>query len=237
MFLIKSLIKKLNFMKFLKRLNKNSYPYDSASPASRIFGIDRGTPIDRIYIEKFLKENAYLIKGNIIEVGDTKYSRRFSTVGSEINLIAGNENKKGIISWPNASFTDYETIKDIPKADCIIATQVLNFIYDFDLALKNISLLLNENGTLIATLGCLSPISVYDQERWGDYWRFTYQSTEKLFGKYFRNINIKSYGNSSTASGFIYGFAAEELKKELLEFDDPCYPIILAIKASNKENF
>ena len=46
-------------------------------PVSTSFGCDRGTPIDRYYIEKFLAAQADLIRGRVLEVGEDTYSRRF----------------------------------------------------------------------------------------------------------------------------------------------------------------
>ena len=51
----------------------------STIPISRNFGLDRGTAIDRYYIEKFLAEHAADITGHVLEVGDDAYSRRFGS--------------------------------------------------------------------------------------------------------------------------------------------------------------
>ncbi|WP_126174458.1 hypothetical protein [Altericroceibacterium xinjiangense] len=50
-----------------------------ASPISWQYGYDRGTPIDRYYIEGFLGENAGAIRGQVLEVGESVYSRKFGT--------------------------------------------------------------------------------------------------------------------------------------------------------------
>lgn len=52
-------------------------------PVSDVFGFDRGTPIDRYYIEKFLGENQNLIKGNVLEIADSTYSKRFASGQSD----------------------------------------------------------------------------------------------------------------------------------------------------------
>lgn len=40
-------------------------------------GYDRGTPIERYYIERFLSEHAQRIRGSVLEVKDARYTRRF----------------------------------------------------------------------------------------------------------------------------------------------------------------
>jgi hypothetical protein len=52
------------------------------APISRVFGVDRGTPIDRYYIERFLAQEARSIRGAVLEVGDDVYTRRFAQAGA-----------------------------------------------------------------------------------------------------------------------------------------------------------
>ena len=46
-------------------------------PVSRLFGFDRGMPLDRYYIEKFLQEHSSCITGDVLEVADDGYTRKF----------------------------------------------------------------------------------------------------------------------------------------------------------------
>src|SRR5438094_591226 len=46
-------------------------------PLTRSFGYDRGQPIDRYYIKKFLSQHVNDISGHVVEVGDDRYTRRF----------------------------------------------------------------------------------------------------------------------------------------------------------------
>jgi hypothetical protein len=47
------------------------------SPISSIFGFDRGLPVDRYYIEKFLSAQSADIYGRVLEIGDDRYTRKF----------------------------------------------------------------------------------------------------------------------------------------------------------------
>jgi hypothetical protein len=47
------------------------------SPISRLWGYDRGCPVDRYYIENFLSRQAASIRGRVLEIGDNTYTRRF----------------------------------------------------------------------------------------------------------------------------------------------------------------
>ena len=75
--------------KLMRYLNRNKLVVDFASlttttPVSRVFGLDRGTPINRYYIEKFLASQAASIRGRVLEVGASDYSRRFGGVGAAV---------------------------------------------------------------------------------------------------------------------------------------------------------
>lgn len=70
-------------------------------------------------------------------------------------------------------------------------------------------------------------------DRWGDYWRFTTLSTQKLFEEKFspEDIEIKAYGNVLAATAFLYGLAVEDLKPEQLNYYDPDYQMLITVRA------
>ena len=53
------------------------------TPISQCFGFDRGLPVDRYYIERFLARHASEIVGRVLEIGDDTYTRRFG--GSRVS--------------------------------------------------------------------------------------------------------------------------------------------------------
>jgi hypothetical protein len=203
----------------------------SPEPPSRIFGLDRGLPIDRWYIERFLAANASLIRGRVLEVADDAYTRRFGgdrvTQRDVLHATPG-----------NASATivgDLATGEGIPRDcfDAIVLTQVLQFIPDFAAATRTAHLALASGGALLATTTLISPISRYDADRWGEYWRPTQQAAQRLFGEVFgaANVTVTSHGNHTAAHAAISGMAAEELSDSELAPTDPDYPVVIAIVA------
>ena len=217
-----------------KYFNKvNWYNLRSVEPVSKVFGLDRGTPVDRYYIEKFLRLNKEAIRGNVLEISEDKYSKKYGCLISSVDILHVDEsNKKATII---GDLTDKETLPQ-DKYDCFICTQTLNFIYDFNKAIEGIYCLLNKGGTALITLAGLCQISHYDMDRWGDYWRFTNRSAEKIFGAVFgsENIIVKIYGNVLTAVALIQGISAEELSDHELDFLDKDYQIIITVKAIKK---
>jgi hypothetical protein len=198
-------------------------------PASRVFGFDRGEPIDRVYIEHFLRQHAQAIRGDVLEIGDNHYTRMFGNDVQRSVVLAGNaadaECYQGDLTKP-------ESLSGIGKFDCIIATQVLNFIFDLDGAMRGLQSLLKEHGVVLVTLAGFVSVSRYDAKRWGDFWRFSDMSTKVLFERHFgKEIEVISFGNLISATAMLHGLAAEELRQEEIFHADPDYQVLIAVKA------
>lgn len=203
---------------------------DAIGPVSRFFGEDRGTPIDRYYIDKFLSRQSHLISGRVLEIADNKYSKKFGRNVSKYEILFINENnpKATIIGdLTNPSTLPVNTI------NCFICTQTFNFIYNISDAIQGAYQVLTPGGYLLATVSGACQISRYDMDRWGDYWRFTTLSAQKTFEAVFGkgNVEIDHYGNCLTAISLVRGIAAEEIPKEKLDFKDPDYQVTITITA------
>jgi SAM-dependent methyltransferase len=205
-------------------------------PMSRGFGFDRGLPIDRYYIERFLADHAADIHGNVLEIGDSRYTRRFGgdrvTRSEVLHAVDGN---------PQATLVaDLTCAVHLPSAvfDCIICTQTLMFIYDIRAALKSLCRMLKPRGVLLLTVAGVShQISRHDMDRWGDYWRFTSLSVRLLFEEIFppSNIAVRAEGNVLAAIAFLHGLAVDDLRKEELDQCDPDYEVSIGVRAVKPE--
>jgi hypothetical protein len=227
--LIKEIFKLINKYK----APVNWYNLRRLEPISRVFGFDRGTPIDRIYIEHFLNMNKQHIQGVICEIAEDTYSKKYgSNVKAYEILYYTNGNPRATIV---GDLTDINTLPQ-NKIDCFILTQTLNFIYDFKSAIKGVHYMLKKDGVVLATVSGISQISRYDMDRWGDNWRFTDLSIKKAFEEIFGkdNVEVKTYGNVLTAIAFLHEISAEELSYDELFYKDPDYQIIIGIKAVKK---
>jgi SAM-dependent methyltransferase len=201
-------------------------------PVSRIFGLERGTPIDRFYIERFLAEQADLIHGEVLEIGSSDYTERFggkAVMNSYVLAAQGADRHRRILI---GDLTNKATLP-IAKMDCFICTQTLNFIFDSSKAVEGAHHLLKHGGTLLATVAGISQISRYDMDRWGDYWRFTSASLTRLFEPVFGNaVKIVSHGNLPMSLAFLQGLTVEDLPdKSLLDTIDQDYQLLLTVVA------
>lgn len=86
-------------------------------PISRKFGFDRGCPIDRYYINSFLKQNQSLITGSVLEIAESTYSKQFGhDISSYEVLHYDDSNKKATIV---GDLTKPETLPR-ERIDCFI---------------------------------------------------------------------------------------------------------------------
>jgi hypothetical protein len=203
---------------------------ERSQPVSRQFGFDRGQPIDRHYIEAFLDGHRDDIRGRVLEIGASTYTRLYGgrDVQSEVlHAVEGNRDATlvGDLAGGEGIPADF--------ADCFILTQTLPFIADCRAAVANVHRCLRPGGVVLATMPGISQISRYDMDRWGDFWRFTSRSAEMLFGQAFgaENVEVVSYGNVLAAAAFLYGMASDELPQEQLVVSDPDYQLLIAVRA------
>src|SRR5947207_406343 len=54
------------------------------------WGAERGTPVDRYYIERFLERHRADIRGRVLEVRDSRYTDRFGTSVEAVVTAEGN---------------------------------------------------------------------------------------------------------------------------------------------------
>jgi predicted ATP-grasp superfamily ATP-dependent carboligase/SAM-dependent methyltransferase len=199
-------------------------------PVSRDFGFDRGRPIDRWYIERFLAEHSADVRGHVLEIADSAYTWRFGqdrVTRSDI-LHATAENPRATIV---ADLTHADHLAD-NQFDCIIFTQTLQVIYDARAALSTLVRILKPGGVLLLTTSGLGMLSRFDMERWGEYWRFSSMSVQRLLEELVpaEAIQLRTYGNVLAATAFLQGLAAEELTRKELAVPDPQYQLIIAAR-------
>jgi SAM-dependent methyltransferase len=201
------------------------------SPISHCFGYDRGTPIDRYYIDGFIGRNATDICGRVLEIGDNQYTRRFGGHRVEQSDILSVE-----ATNPNATFVgDIMKSGVLPKSvfDCIIFTQTLQYMFDPHAAIATLFRALKPGGVLLLTAPSVK--SQIDGSAWGAtwYWWFTSAAIRHLLEESFQpdSVMVDAFGNILVATAFHFGLALEELKADELESSDPGFAVIVTGRA------
>src|ERR1041385_5850909 len=196
-------------------------------PVRREMGHDHGKPLDQYYIEKFLEKYLADIQGRVLEIGDTSFTLRYGGSRVEksemLNVTQANSLTAILANLAQA---------DLKQFDCIILTQRLHSMPDQQWALKALHRLLKPCGVLLAVFPGINRSSLRDVPS-SDYWSLTSSSVRRLFGDVFQNSNVvvEAYGNVLTTSAFLYGFSADELRQEDLEYRDPEYDLLITVRA------
>jgi glycosyltransferase involved in cell wall biosynthesis/SAM-dependent methyltransferase len=185
------------------------------TPISREFGYDRGKPIDRYYIEKFLARHATDVRGRVLEIGDDSYTQSFGgdrvTVSDVLHVTEGNPQATIVADLTRADHIPSDSF------DCAIVTQTLHLIYDARSAIQTLRRILKPGGVLLTTFPGISQIA---DDQWSNtwYWAFTTQSAWRLFKEFFpaEGLEIEAHGNVLAAISFLHGLSVEELHREEL---------------------
>ncbi len=195
-----------------------------------MWGMDRGRPIDRYYIESFLTKHATDVAGRVLEIQEDGYSRRFGgdrvTHQDVLSLDASNP-KATIIG----DLADPATLP-AGQFDCIILTQTLHLVFDMAVAVANVQRALRPGGVLLVTVPGITPLDRHEfLDSW--YWSLTEPALRRLLCGPFRpeKVDIKTHGNLFAATAFLHGAAVEEVSKRKLDRRDRAFPVTIAARA------
>jgi len=207
------------------------------TPVSPIFGMDRGLPIDRYYIEKFLGDHSADVRGHCLELGDPYYIKKFGadrvTKIDVLHYVEGNPQATIVADLTCADHVPADTF------DCIIFTQTLQMIYDMKEALRHVYRVLKPDGVLLLTSHGISKIGRrLGRDDWGEYWHITTQSAAKLFDETFpgADVTVGSFGNVLTAMCALQGIVSDEIGKRELDHFDPDFEVIVTVRAVKRTN-
>lgn len=200
------------------------------SPIARNWGYERGTPIDRHYIENFVETHAADIRGAVLEVQESDYTTRYGgqrvSRSDVVDLNTAN---------PHATVVaDLRAATNIPSKayDCVILTQTLHVIDDMSAVVSECARILKPGGVLLATLPCVSRVCL-EYGHGGDHWRVTGDGARQLFGEHFpiATLEVAVRGNTLVNTAFMYGLACHEIAPEEFAVDDPYNPLIVTVCA------
>lgn len=199
------------------------------TPVDAGFGGGRGKPIDRHYIEGFLGAHAGDVRGTVLEVAEDHYTQRFGgarVVSAEVLHIDPAHTRATYVA-------DLSRGDELPsdRFDCFICTQTLQYVYPLERAVATMHRILKPGGVLLITAPGISQISPYDRGRWGEHWRFTPQSLERLLRTAFDDVAVEGHGNVLAAIGFLTGLACEDLATAELDHVDDRYPMLVTGRA------
>jgi SAM-dependent methyltransferase len=191
-------------------------------PISASYGFDRGTPVDRPYIEAHLTAHATDVRGRVLEVKDDEYARRYG--GSAVTHVDVVDVDP---SNPDATIVadlDQPGVLAIDSYDCIILTQVLEFLRP-ELALVELYRALAPGGVLLITVPFLGRLETPE----GDRWRPSPDGLRKVLAEVLPAeavTSVQGRGNLAGALAVLAGLASEESGRPHRRPDDWRFPIV-----------
>jgi hypothetical protein len=192
-------------------------------PFSKAFGFDRGTPVDRYYLDHFFDAHRDRITGRVLEIQMSAYTRRFGHAVSESHSVDIDPKFQATYSC------DLATAHHIPSDyyDCFLAPNTLQHLLDLHAALRTMLRVVKPGGTLLASAAVLLPLI----EGGGDYWRLSPDGWRLVLEAEWPDceLAVETHGNCLSAAAAIYGLAHEELKPADLDVRDPRYPVLVTV--------
>ena len=118
--------------------------------------------------------------------------------------------------------------------DCLIVTQVLQYVDDLDAAIASMKRVLKPGGSMLVTVPTMGKLDGQDDDVVGHYWRLSRDSARWLFSKHFaaEDLEIEAWGNVLLGLGFWIGLAEEELPRRAFERFDPSYACGVMVRAT-----
>lgn len=200
-------------------------------PFSERWGYDRGTSVDRYFINPFIEAHGSAITGVVLEVKEDLYASKYGHDISRIEIL--DVNARNLEATLIADLGDAASVPE-STYDCAIVTQTLQYIPAVDTAMTNIWRSLKPGGCLLLTVPCLAKGEA--TLRSGESWRFLPAGLEALVHRACEpapsSFEITAHGNLTVAIANLLGLAAEELKPAELDRRDPDFPLVLTLVAT-----
>ena len=193
-------------------------------PFSENFGFDRGTAVDRYYLEKFLERHRELISGRVLEIQSPGYTSRYGQNVVESHTV-------DVLPEFNSTY-----VCDLAKSegvipseyyDCFLLPNTLSVLQDIGACLAQALRVVKPGGAILASAAGLVPLT----SDGGDYWHLSEAGWREIAERSWPDcrVDVRSHGNCLIATAAIMGLAYEELDADELDAHDPRYPVLVTL--------
>jgi hypothetical protein len=193
-------------------------------PFSETYGFERGTPVDRHYLHRFLDEHRELIAGDVLEVQNRTYTTRY---GHDLRRT----DTFDIVPQSSPTFlcdlARAETVLPAAAYDCVLLPNTLQHLRDLDASLRNALRVVRPGGAILASAAGLLPLTGDVP----DYWRLSPDGWREKLATLWpgADVRVAGHGNCLTAVAAQLGLALEELTDAELDAYDPRFPVLTTI--------
>lgn len=194
-------------------------------PFSEEFGFDRGTPIDRFYLERFLDAERAAICGQVLEIQVGGYAKRFGRNVSRIDTL---DISPEFSPTYHCDLADAGSVVPSDAYDCFLLPNTLQHLARIEEALVEALRIVKPGGVILASGAGLLRLTDADE----DFWRLSAAGWRQIAARVWPGcaIDVRAHGNCLAAVAGLYGFAVEELTRDELEVEDERFPVLTTIK-------
>jgi SAM-dependent methyltransferase len=193
-------------------------------PFSSTFGFERGTPIDRYYLHRFLETHDALITGAVLEVQSSAYTQRF---GRNVTRTDTFDIVPDFAPTFLCDFTKPNSVVPSRSYDCVLLPNTLPHFRDLDAGLSEVRRVMRPGGVLLASAAGILPLTGDVP----DYWRFSPDGWRERLARVWPGaaVRVEGHGNCLAAIASQLGLAVEELSTSELDVADPRFPVLTTI--------
>ncbi len=193
------------------------------TPISASYGFERGTPVDRYYVDQFFTAHRHLITGRVLEIQTKDHIRKYGSGVTAADTLDISPEFRPTYCCDLASATPVQD----GSYDCFVLPNTLCFLRNLDAALREARRIVKRGGVILATVPGFVPLTP-DVE---DYWHASADGWRVVAARVWPDCEttIESHGNCLAAAAAMYGIAAEELADAELDASDPRYPVLVTI--------
>jgi SAM-dependent methyltransferase len=200
-----------------------------SAPVSRRYGFDRGTPIDRVYLDQFFRARAADIRGRVLEVDAPVFTERHADPAAvtavDVVDVDGRNDRATILADladPGALPTE--------SFDCVVLPQTLQYVSDPSIAVANLWSALAPGGVLLLTVPAVAKIDHHARDV--DAWRWVPNGlrAQLVRGCPGGEIEVSAFGNALSGAAFLVGASAEDLGDHRVAEVDPEFPVLVAAR-------
>jgi SAM-dependent methyltransferase len=199
------------------------------SPFSPNFGFERGVPVDRHYLHRFLEKHRRRIAGEVLEIQGTGYARRFG--GDAVRSASSIDIDSRYEPTYLCDLATADAVLPAESFDCFLLPNTLQHLRRLPAALRQAHRLVRPGGAILASAAGLLPLIPDSPDH--DFWRFTPAGWRELLSENWPHakIEVEGHGNCLVACAAAMGLALEELDPAELEVNDVRFPVLVTVAA------
>ena len=190
-------------------------------PFSMKFGWDRGSPIDRYYVDRFFERHRSYITGDVLEIDRSIYTRRY---GHDLRIIQAFDIDPDCEDTLRCDLAHSENVLSTEAYDCLLMPCSLSFLRELEPSLRNALRVLKPGGVILANAAGLLRIDKVSL----DLWRFSPAGWQELLSRIWPacEIVVEGEGNCLSVIAANLGISQEELTAEELDYTDELFPVV-----------